>query len=131
MQITYGSVTLATGDAQTPMQDLRVDAQQVTDEFRGWKATDIIPLGRGNRTRRITLSTLRLFNTQREADEFYLTHFDDMANSATLSFTCGLPGDTSTVTCEAVVQSAVPVLLGVSVRVDYVFLAGPLTIPSS
>jgi hypothetical protein len=131
MLITYGSVTLATGDVQTPMQDLRIDAQQVTDEFRGWKAAATVPLGRGNRTRRITLQTLRLFNTQREADEFYLTHFDDLANSATLSFTCGLPGDTSLVTCEAVVQSALPTLLGMSVRCDYVFLAGPLTISSS
>lgn len=91
------------------------------------------PIGRGNRQRTWPISVSHLFDTLREAEEFFLTHYDSLPDSGTLQIICGVSGDESTWVCPAVLESCNPSLdQGAKmVTMEYVFLIGHFVAASS
>ena len=128
MKVQFGSIWLAPGGIEFA-SDFTVNGQQVNDPVEFYRAASVAFFPRGLRSDTITFSVIRKFDTNKEAESFVLTHFQDLAQQESLYLYCGYDDDQTIVRYDGVViDQPVRTFKGTSVIVQYTFRAGiPIT----
>lgn len=110
--------------------DDRLEGALPVESVREWESVIAKPSpSRTNRTDRLPLSIPRLFDSEREAGEFFLEHYAALANAGPLLVVVGHDVDTSDRYTEAVLESCIRAWGGGRnngrlVLVDYLFQVG-------
>lgn len=125
MKIRIGSTWLAPGGFEATQQ-LRVNGQQIIQEVEFFRAVAKQFYARGNRENSVSWSVTRSFGSQREADAFLFTHFNNLPNSGDVFIYCGSETDQQIITLPSAVLQAVADAseIGTSVQVSYSIRGG-------
>lgn len=123
MKIVFAGTTLFDQELPSGASVLRIEGVPQIETDKLFEGGSIVPLARGGRERVLPLTVATEFASQRLAEEYWLEHYDDLADSGTLTFTCGYTGDTSTRTVDAILAYCVARLATpMIVEVDYRFI---------
>jgi hypothetical protein len=125
MKVRIGSTWLAPGGFEATL-GLSVNGQQITQEVEFFRALARQFYPRKNRSTSVSFSVTRSFETQREADAFILTHYNELPDSGDVFFYCGDDSDQQIVTLPGAVLDAVGdgSMVGTSVRYTYTVRGG-------
>lgn len=94
MKITHGSNVLAEDAKLIWSSGMRVDTSLEVQTTQGLRAAYAKHRARGNMQNSVSFTVTRRHDSVEEAEEFYLSHAQEVSGKADANFECGEPGDT-------------------------------------
>ena len=126
MKIVFAAITLADDAADIPARGCTINGQAA------YEAADIVAASRqrffprGNESIALAFSTRRVFDSIKEAEVFWATHFSLLPKSGLCTLTCGFGDDTQDVFLANAILTAIPQSTYGGVRVDIAYqIAAP------
>jgi hypothetical protein len=124
MKIKFGTIWLAYDGFLA--SDLRLNGKLVVQESDFLRAANATFYARGNRSVEVSFRVTQKFDTLRLAEEFMLSHVNDLPNQADAVFYCGTDSDVSEGTMSNATLVTLPELeyKGLAVTVLYKLIGG-------